>query len=77
MAEKPTPSISTLSPRRLRVMLLQLSICGATAATVSGSSSRRKSRACSENTTPKPQVASAAFCSNRSTWLSGCRRFHR
>ena len=58
--EKPTPSISTLSPRRLSVMLLPaLHAAARSASTVSGSSARRNSSAWSENTTPKPQVAPA------------------
>ena len=64
--EKPTPSSVTLSPRRYSVMFFQLSILGVIASTVSGSSARKNSSACSENTTPKPQVAPAGFCSNRS-----------
>ena len=42
-------------------MFFQLSIRGAIASTVSGSSARRNSSACSENTTPKPQVAPAGI----------------
>ena len=41
-------------------MFFQLSIRGVMASTVSGSSARRNSSACSENTTPKPQVAPSA-----------------
>ena len=59
------------------VMFFQLSIRGAIASTVSGSSARRNSSACSENTTPKPQVAPAGFCSNRSIRASGWRFFQR
>ena len=65
------PSISTLWPRRLSVMFFQLSIRGVMASTVSGSSARRNSSACSENTTPNPQVAPSGFCSNRSICASG------
>ncbi len=50
---------------------------GEIVSTVSGSSARRNSSAWSENTTPKPQVASAGFCSNSSMTAFGCRRFQR
>ena len=59
------------APRRLSVMFFQLSIRGVMASTVSGSSARRNSSACSENTTPNPQVAPSGFCSNRSICASG------
>src|SRR5262249_39123705 len=41
---------------------------------VASSSSRRNSSARSENTTPKPNVASAEFCSTMVTSVSGRRR---
>ena len=65
------------SPRWTMVMSRHVCMRGAIRSTVSGSSSRRNSSARSENTTPKPQVASAGFCSTRRTSSRGCRLFHR
>ena len=65
------PSISTLCPMQIERDVLPVSIRGAIASTVSGSSARRNSSACSENTTPNPQVAPSGFCSNRSICASG------
>jgi hypothetical protein len=65
------PSITTGVSRCTRVRSVQVSMCGVTASYVSASSARRNSRALSENTTPKPNVESAAFCSTRRSWQRG------
>ena len=54
-----------------------LSVWGPHGATVSGSEAARKSSAWSENTTPKPKVASGGFCSITRRAMSGHARLIR
>jgi hypothetical protein len=76
-AEKPIPSIRHHAALQVELDVDQDSIAGVIAAYVSGSSSRRNSRARSENTTPNPNVAPAVFCSKTHTSAKRPRRLSR
>ena len=75
MEAKPLPAIGIAVSLWTMVMLGQFSRCGVRYWYSASSSARRNSSARSENTTPKPQVASRGLRSKIAMSCDGSRRF--